>query len=400
MKATTKTKTYKLKNLKPHPKNPKEHDKEAIRESLRDKSYVEPIVVDEKGTILAGHGRVEVMIEEGYTEADCVVKEGLTEKQKEQYVIAANKISERGGWDKDKLKLFSEEDLETGGFSSREIDKIFEGAEDDEDEFDVEFEYEHIEKPQVKPGEIYMLGEHRLMCGSATSKEDMEKLLDGKKADIVVTDPPYNMNYKSKTQGGIKNDHMSNDKFKEFTLAFMQQIKDSLKAGGVYYICSGWNSFPLFLEALGHLEMEYQSPIIWVKNQFVLGGQDYHRKQEMIIKGRKGKKKAEPILYGWKKGKHYWIGSRSEADVWEVKKRSGNTMRHPTQKPVALVNKAIKNSSKRHQIVLDPFAGSGTTLISAEKTARKAYLMELDPKYAEVILKRYTQYTGKQPKQV
>ena len=315
-------KRVKISDLKAHPKNAKNHDKDGIRQSIREYGYAETITVDENGVILAGHGRVEQLSAEGYTEVDAFVKEGLTEKQKEEYILKANKLVERGGWDKEKLKLFDEDVLENALFSSSEIDKIFAGTEDDEDPFNVDEEYKAIKKPTVKIGEIYQLGNHRLMCGSATSEDDMKKLMGDDKADCIFSDPPYNMNYKSHKHGGIIGDNQGVEEFETFSLKFIQLMDVHARPGATFYICSGYNSYPVFLYALVENGFHFATPIVWVKNTIGMGLQDYRPKHELVIKTRRVKKnkKAEMVLYGWKQGKRYFTESRSEADVWEFKK--------------------------------------------------------------------------------
>jgi len=225
------------------------------------------------------------------------------------------------------------------------------------------------------------------------------RLMEGKQADCVFTDPPYNVNYTGQGKlGGIKNDNMEEEEFVEFVIAFMEVMKEYLKTGGVFYMCSGWSSYPIFAYAIKACGMKFANPIIWVKNNTTLGWNDYKYKYEMLLKGKKktkGKKKSStPILYGWNGGKHYFKDTRYESDVWEINRRATNTMIHPTQKPILLVNRAISNSTQRGDIVLDLFGGSGTTLISCEKINRVARLNELDPKFCDVIIDRWEQYTG------
>lgn len=218
------------------------------------------------------------------------------------------------------------------------------------------------------------------------------------KADLVFSDPPYNVNYEGTTHGTILNDHMEEDSFVAFAEAFIARMKESTKPGAPYYICSGFSSFPTFLWALRANDFKFSTPIIWVKNQSSFGFMDYKHKHEMIIKTsapkKSPKKKAEPILYGWNEGKHYFPESKFESDVWEIKRVASALMQHPTQKPIALINRAIRNSSKHNNVILDLFGGSGATLVAAIKTGRRAYLCELDPKYADVIVKRWELLTG------
>jgi site-specific DNA-methyltransferase (adenine-specific) len=253
---------------------------------------------------------------------------------------------------------------------------------------------ELIKKSKVKLGKIYQLGNHRIMCGDATKEEDVKKLMGGKQADMVWTDAPYNMNYKSKKKGGILNDNMAEEKFVEFSEQFVARIKENLKSGGAFYMCSGYSSYIPFIYAIKSNNLEFANPIIWVKNNLGMGMNDYRHSHEMILKGKGNKKSAQPILYGWNEGKHYFVDVHDEADVWEIKKRATNTMVHPNQKPIELISRAIRNSSKRDQIVLDLFGGSFSTLISCEKEGRIFYGMDLDPKYVEIGIKRWQKLTG------
>lgn len=217
---------------------------------------------------------------------------------------------------------------------------------------------------------------------------------------MVFTDPPYNVNYSGQGKlGGIKNDNMTEEEFVAFSIAYMEVIKEYLKVGGSFYLCSGWSSYPIFVYAIKACGMKFANPIVWVKNNTTLGWNDYKYKYEMIVKGKKKKatvkKKTTPILYGWNGGRHYFIDSKFESDVWEIKRRASNTMVHPTQKPIALTNKAITNSSKPKEIVLDLFGGSGVTLISCERLNRLCRINELDPIFCDVIINRWEQYTKK-----
>ena len=386
----------KLSELKPHPKNPKDHDIDAIKESIKHNGALDPIEVDENNIILAGHGRWQAETELGYEEDYVIRYTGLTEAQKEDYVLRANTTTMRRGFIDEKLKMFDEETLKGAGFGSSDFDRIFATQEDEEDDFNTEAEYQKIKNPNTSQGQIYELGSHRLMCGDSISKDDVDKLMGEVKADMVFTDPPYNVNYKGTKHGGIKNDNMSDEDFVVFTMGFVERMAGALKTGGVFYICSGFSSYPVFRYALEAHKLTFSGPIIWVKNNTSLGWNDYRHKHEMIFtaKNKRKKKAAESILYGWNGGRHYFQGDRFEADVWEINRRAGNTMVHPTQKPLAMVNRAIKNSSTRGGAILDLFGGSGSTLIAAEKTDRRAYLMELDPKYCDVIIARWENATG------
>lgn len=216
-------------------------------------------------------------------------------------------------------------------------------------------------------------------------------------ADLVWTDPPSNVAYSGGETGKfgqILGDDMSEEDFVEFVIAFITRMKENIKKGGVFYICSGYSSYPTFVYALKIAGLVYSSPIIWVKNNTSLGWADYRKKQEMVLKGKRGRKKAQPILYGWNKGKHYFPEHKFEADVWEMARRPSQTMLHPTQKPIGLIQRALRNSSRPDEIVLDPFAGSGSTIIAADREGRTAYTMELDPIFIDVIIRRYAALGG------
>lgn len=244
---------------------------------------------------------------------------------------------------------------------------------------------------ESKLGEVYQLGRHRLMCGDATKLEDVEKVMNSQKADMVFTDPPYNVNwdYRGKfKERGLKpifNDNLKEDDWDNFCNKFISNMLSVMEEGAVYYMCSGWHSLSMFEKHLFLNKAKQRQLIIWAKNQFVMGKQstDYHRQHEQL-------------WYGWKEGAaHHWYGGHKESDLWEVKKVHNLSMIHSTEKPVALSSKAIKNSSKQNDIILDLFGGSGSTLIACEQSNRSCYMMELDPRYCDVIRKRYAEFTGK-----
>lgn len=393
-----KTKKVKLDKLKPHPKNPKMHQVQRIDESIGEFGMVEPIVVDEENTIISGHGRLKALKARGEEDTEVIVKEGLTEEQKEKYLVLGNKLVEAGGWSEEALMEYEQEVLAEVGFTSQELDAIYNFS-SDEDGFNPEDDEEP--EPETEKGDIYQLGEHRLMCGDSTSKEDVEKLMDGKKADMVFTDPPYNMDYEGK-QGKILGDNQPEEEFIQFSIEFIARMREASRAGAAFYVCSGYDSYIPFVYAMQANGLKFANPIIWVKNMLGLGQNDYRHKHEMAIKVKnKGKSNTgEPILYGWKEGEHYFRDTRAEADVWNIKKKATSSMVHPTQKPVKLIRRAIRNSTKRGELILDLFGGSGSTLVAADKDDRSAYLMELDPKYCDVIKARYENLTGEAAKKV
>ena len=405
---TWKTEKRKVADLIPADYNPRkmtEEERKDLEASIKEFGTAIPLVINigkRKDHLIGGHQRTTIYADLGITEIDVMVpNRELTVVEEKKLNLRLNKNT--GSWDYEKLKDMDMSLLLDVGFVSEEVDFLKEGDDDDEDDFDGEKVAENIKKPTVKIGDMFRLGEHTLLCGDSTKSEDLAKLMGGVKADMVFTDPPFNMNYKSKVKGAILNDNMEAEAFIEFATSFISRMKENLKTGGVFYICSGYNSYIPFRYALEINEIAFSSAIVWVKNSLVMGMNDYRHQHELILKAKKEapkRKKAETILYGWNGGKHYFAGGHDEADVWNVKRRGTNTMSHPTQKPLALVNKAIKNSSKHEGVVLDLFVGSGSTLISCEKTGRKCYGMELDPKYVESTVMRWESLTQSKAEQI
>ena len=389
-----------INQLKPAEYNPRkltEGQKEEIQKSIKRFGMVEPIVVNKaperKNVIIGGHQRYYICKEMGWKEMPVVYVDISDIKKERELNLRLNK--NLGEWDYDLLANFDEDLLKDIGWDSEDLDRIFNlGAE--EDDFDAEAEYEKVKEPRVKIGDLYQLGEHRLLCGDATKKEDVERLMGGEKADMVFTDPPYNVDYESMKGEKIMNDNMKEKEFVRFSEEFINRMEEALKNGGNFYICCGYNSYPIFRYAIKTSGMNFSTMIVWVKNwKSFKSWADYRAKHEDVIKGKKDrKKKAEPIIYGWNKGKHYFSQDKTEADVWEIKCRASNTMVHPTQKPLELIGRAIRNSSKRGEIVLDLFGGSGSTLISAEKEGRRCFIQELDKKYCQVIINRWEKLTN------
>lgn len=404
-KATINKKTVAIGDLKAHPKNPKKHDLNRIKSSIGEFGYGDPIVVDELNTVLSGHGRLEALKDQGFTEIDVQVLSGLTDKQKEKYLLLANRTVELGGWADELFKEFDKDILEAAGFGAL-IDQIFPIASSEGDD----------NAPAVgevaiaKKGELYKLGDHFLMCGDACDLADVERLMQGEKARMVLTDPPYNVDYKGGMHGDgtqskrrkIMNDKMTSEKFYQFLKSFISNAM--LFTKGSFYICMSsselHNLWKAFTDGGGH----WQSYIIWAKNHFTLSHSDYHHQFEPIMYGMSEEEvkkidesesvDGEAILYGW--SEHQWYGGRKQGNVWAFD-RPNRSKEHPTMKPVMLCCKAIINSSRQGEIVLDLFGGSGSTLIACEKAERKCYMMELDPIYATVILQRYFEFTGKDP---
>ena len=371
--------------LIPYARNARTHSKEQIlqlRSSLREFGFVNPIIVDKDLNIIAGHGRVLAAKAEGLTEIPCVFAEHLTDAQKRAYILADNRLALSAGWDEELLALEFGElkdlgfDLELTGFGLDEIEKLFatDGKEVQDDDFDLAAALEQA--AFVLPGDVWTLGRHRLICGDATHADTVKKLMDGRKTNLVLTDPPYNVGFESASGLKIKNDSQKSEQFYNFLLSAFRSIADNLESGGSAYIfhadTEGENFRRAFREAGFHLS----GTCIWVKDSFVMGRSPYQWQHE-------------PILYGWlKTGAHKWYAGRSEATIWNFAKPKKNSD-HPTTKPLDLLAYPIKNSSQANGIVLDTFGGSGSTLIACEQADRICNMLELDEKYASVILRRY-----------
>lgn len=365
--------------------NPGDPEYEKLKRSIEEFGYVEPVIWNKTtGRVVGGHQRLKVLIDLGITELDCVIIE-MDEAKEKALNIALNKIS--GDWDKDKLALLISDlqgeafDVPLTGFDPDEIDDLFKDSLKDgshDDDFDIEAE---LKKPTfTKAGDVWTLGRHRLVCGDSTKKETYDILMDGKKANLVLTDPPYNVNYEG-TAGKIKNDHMANDAFYQFLLDAFTNMEAVMADDASIYVfhadTEGLNFRRAFVDAGFYLS----GCCIWKKNSLVLGRSPYQWIHE-------------PVLFGWKKsGKHVWYAGRKETTVWEYDKPKKNAD-HPTMKPIALLAYPIMNSSMTGTIVLDPFGGSGSTLIACEQSERTCYTVELDEKYCDVIVKRYIEQAG------
>ena len=407
------TKLIKIADLKFADYNPRTISKEnfeRLRTSIKSFGFTVPGTVNShkgrENVIIAGHMRTIAAEALGMTEVPCFIVN--LDPQKERLLnIALNNQNLPGEYDEQLLAemivRLSEEDadIKLTGFDEVQISNILDDYMDTGKE-EVEIT-EPPEIPESKEGEIFELGPHQLMCGSSTSPEDVEKLMEGKKATLVFMDPPYNVNYSGtgdKTSNTILNDMMTDEKFKEFSDGFIKNMISSMREGGVFYMCSGWSSYPVFASVLSSAGLLIRGVIVWVKNNAAMGWNDYRYEHEFMVKGKKEKHAKKPtkgvgILYGWKGDGHDFFGARDQYDVWEMPRESVDKYEHPTQKPDWLPMRAILNSSKRGEIVLDLFGGSGSTLIAAEKTGRIAYLMELDPRYCDVIRKRYKAYVEK-----
>ena len=358
---------------------------EKLRRSIEQFGYVEPVIWNKTtGRVVGGHQRLKVMQDMGITEIDCVVVE-LDEAKEKALNVALNKIS--GDWDKDKLALLISDlqgedfDVSLTGFDPAEIDDLFKGTIQDgvkDDDFDVE---EELSKPTItKAGDIWQLGRHRLICGDSTKAETFDLLMGSTKANLVITDPPYNVNYEG-SAGKIKNDNMADDAFYNFLLDAYTQMHSAMADDASIYVFHADTEGLNFRRAFADAGFYLSGCCIWKKQSLVLGRSPYQWQHE-------------PCLYGWKKnGKHQWYTGRKETTIWEFDKPKKNGD-HPTMKPIPLLAYPIMNSSMSNSVVLDPFGGSGSTLIACEQTDRICYTIELDEKFCDVIVKRYIEQVG------
>ena len=377
--------------LIPYAKNSRTHDDAQVAQiaaSIKEFGWTNPILVDGDKGVIAGHGRLLAARKLGYDKVPVIELKHMTEAQKRAYVIADNKLALNAGWDNNFLALELQDlkdqdfDLTLLGFDDKELDallspEIVEGLTDEDAVPDTPIE------PKTKLGDIYILGNHRLMCGDSTSIESVETLTNGL-VDILVTDPPYNVAYEGKTKEAltIQNDSMGDDQFRQFLRDAFVAADAVMKQGAVFYIWHADSEGFNFRGACKDAGWKVRQCLIWAKDVMVMGRQDYHWKHE-------------PCLYGWKEGAgHLWASDRKQTTIIECKRPKRNDI-HPTMKPVELMEYQILNNTKGQDVVLDLFGGSGSTLIACEKTSRKARLMELDPKYCDVIVKRWEDFTGK-----
>jgi len=391
--------TWPVERLIPYARNARTHSDEQVAQiaaSIAEFGWTNPILAGLDGIIIAGHARLLAARKLGMTEVPVIVLDHLTETQRRALVLADNRLALNAGWDEEMLRIELESirddgfDLELTGFSDDELEDLLSEPEEviagntDEDAVP-----EAPETAVTVPGDVWLLGDHRLLCGDATQIEAVEKVLAGGLADMVFTDPPYNVNYgatmKDKLRG--KKRKIANDDLGEGFEQFLRDACVNMLAvtKGAVYICMSSSELHTLHKAFAAAGGHWSTFVIWAKNTFTMGRSDYQRQYE-------------PILYGWKEGTdHYWCGARDQGDVWFVKKPVSNDL-HPTMKPVELVERAIRNSSKSRDTVLDPFGGSGSTLIACEKAGRQARLIELEPKYCDVIVRRWKEFSGKEAK--
>ncbi|MBV6413524.1 MAG: DNA methylase N-4 [Xanthomonadales bacterium PRO6] len=383
--------------LIPYARNARTHSDAQVAQiaaSIAEFGFTNPILAGSDGVIVAGHGRLAAAQKLGLASVPVVVLDHLTATQRRALVIADNRIAENSEWDEAMLRVeladLQDEgfDLDLTGFDADALAELMAGEEPiNEGQTDEDAVPDVGETPVSRPGDVWQLGPHRLLCGDATVAASYDALLEGEAVDMVFTDPPYNVNYansaKDKLRGkdrAILNDNLG-DGFYDFLLAALTPILAHCR-GGIYVAMSS-SELDVLQAAFRAAGGKWSTFIIWAKHTFTLGRADYQRQYE-------------PILYGWPEGaQRHWCGDRDQSDVWQIKKPQKNDL-HPTMKPVELVERALRNSSRPGDIVLDPFGGSGTTLIAAEKSGRVARLMELDPKYADVIVRRWEDFTGKE----
>lgn len=406
----------KIGDIAPYEKNAKLHPPKQIKQikrSIEEFGFRQPLVVDINNVLIVGHGRLEAAKELGVTEVPVHIADNLTDEQIKAYRLADNKLNE-SDWDMS-LVLPELKELEFTGFdislTGFDTDLIIEPEEKDDEVPELP------EEPKSKLGDVYQLGEHRLMCGSSTDPKDVQVLMNGELCEMVWTDPPYNVNYEGGTGLKIQNDNMDDSTFYQFLYDFYKQTESIMHEGCPIYVAHADSEGVNFRKALKDVGIQLKQCIIWVKNTLVLGRQDYQWQHE-------------PILYGWKTGAaHRWYGMfdkttviDDEVNIKNLKKeqlqelvqhlrnerkttvvrenKPARNAEHPTMKPVGLITKFLMNSSRQGDIVYDGFGGSGSTLIAAEKLNRKCYMMELDPKYVDVIIKRWEEYTGDKATQI
>ncbi|MGH1508476.1 site-specific DNA-methyltransferase [Ralstonia solanacearum] len=380
--------------LAPYAANARTHSDEQIAQiaaSMVEFGFTNPILAGGDGVIVAGHGRLAAAMKLGLQAVPVVVLDHLSPTQRRALVIADNRIAENAGWDEAVLRAelaaldAANFDLSLTGFDADALADLMDDEEGDGQSEEIALP-EVPEDPISRPGDIWVMGKHRLLCGDATIAESYDRLLQGELADMVFTDPPYNVNYantaKDRLRGtsrAILNDNLGSS-FYDFLRAALTPLVANCR--GAIYVAMSSSELDVLQAAFREAGGRWSTFIIWAKNTFALGRADYQRQYE-------------PILYGWAEGaQRHWCGDRDQGDVWQINKPARNDL-HPTMKPVELVERAIRNSSRPGDVVLDAFGGSGTTLIAAEKAARVARLIELDPKYADVIVRRWQDWTGR-----
>lgn len=397
--------------LREYDNNPRNNDGavDAVAASIREFGFKVPVIVDGDNVIVAGHTRVKAARELGMETVPCIIADDLTPEQIKAFRLADNKVGELAEWDFDKLmqELTGLQSFDMDAFGFDTLPDIT--ASEDVADIDMDAEVESIETPICQTGDIWLLGRHRLMCGDSTDAAAIARLMGGEKADLLLTDPPYNVAVENSKGMTIQNDDMPDAEFLRFLEAAFNAADGAMKPGAGFYIWHGENEGLNFRQACKNVGWQVRQNLVWVKNQIVLGQQDYQWKHE-------------PCLYGWKDGAaHYFFKNRKQATVMDEEinidllsadelrelvrnacefttvlreDKPGKNSDHPTMKPLHLIKRQVKNSTKRNGNVLDIFGGSGTTLIACEELERDCYMMELDPKYCDVIVKRWETLTG------
>jgi len=381
---------------------PGDPDYEKLKTSINTFGYVEPLVWNSRtGNLVGGHQRLKILIEQGVQEVEVSVVD-LEVGQEKVLNLALNRV--QGGWDNEKLAILLKDlsempnfDVSLTGFDAPEISSLFDRYLDEGGEAEADVALPEI--PVTKPGDLIILGQHRILCGDSSKEEDLAKLLDGKKADLIFTDPPYNVDYsgadRPKPEGQqantgeewakIKNDNLPQAEYEAWLKKIFANMSVYIGKGAAFYIWNGHRQFGPMHQMLINLGFHISCVITWAKERFALGYGDYNQQTEFC-------------LYGWKEdnGAHKWYGEVGQSTLWQIDRESSQTYKHPTQKPVLLAERAIKNSSQREDLVLDLFLGSGTTLITSQKLGRCCYGMELDPGYCDVIVRRYINLVGEE----
>ena len=389
-KTTSEMQLVPIGKLVPYVNNARTHSKEQItklRSSLREFGFVNPVIIDREFNVIAGHGRILAAKEENIEQVPCVFVDHLTEAQKKAYILADNRFALDAGWDEDMLRVEMEAlqgmdfDISLTGFDEAEIADLFAADDNEAQEDDFDEDAALQAEPFVKTGDLWLLGKHRLLCADSTKPEDVKLLMDSKKANVCITDPPYSCNYTGGTGMKIMNDNLKGEEFYQFLLSAFKNAYENLADGAAIYIFHSDAEKVNFYNAVVAAGFHYSTTCIWVKQSLVLGRFDYQMRHE-------------PVIYAFKDTvKHKFYGDRKQTTVWEFDRPSKSKL-HPTTKPLPLVAYPMKNSSLVNSIVLDLFGGSGSTLMAAEQMDRTAYLMELDPVYASAIVRRFVAYHG------
>ena len=389
-KMTSEMQLVSIGKLVPYVNNARTHSKEQItklRSSLREFGFVNPVIIDREFNVIAGHGRILAAKEENIEQVPCVFVDYLTEAQKKAYILADNRFALDAGWDEDMLRVEMEAlqdmdfDISLTGFDEAEIADLFAADDNEAQEDDFDEDAALQAEPFVKAGDLWLLGRHRLLCADSTNTENVKLLMDGKKANVCITDPPYACNYTGGTGMKIMNDNLKGEEFYQFLLSAFKNAYENLADGAAIYIFHSDAEKVNFYNAVIAAGFHYSTTCIWVKQSLVLGRFDYQMRHE-------------PVIYAFKDTvKHKFYGDRKQTTVWEFDRPSKSKL-HPTTKPLPLIAYPMKNSSLVNSIVLDLFGGSGSTLMAAEQMDRTAYLMELDPVYASAIVRRFVAYRG------